>query len=86
MESAPTLALLPDGNGSNPVVLSAALHGNEVILSWPTNAVGFSLESTPRLPAATWAPSPLKPVVVNDRYTVTYPASENSEFFRLKKP
>jgi hypothetical protein len=55
-----------------------------IILTWPTNAVGFTLQSTTNLfsPAA-WVTNPLAPVVDNGLNTVTNPLSGAQKFYRL---
>lgn len=59
--------------------------GANVDLSWTTNAVGFTLESTPSLvPTIVW--TAIGPgTIVGDRYVVTTNISTNQLFFRLKK-
>jgi hypothetical protein len=81
------LALL-SGSSSSPVSLAARPSGNELILSWPATATGFTLQSTPNLtPPVTWLDvtnSP--PAVLGGQFTVTNPISGDAQFFRLRKP
>ena len=66
-----TVALLGSGRAL-PVSLIARQSGNEIILSWPTNSVGFVLQSAPSLaPSATWIDLTKVPVVVGTQFTVT---------------
>ncbi len=60
--------------------------GAYVILAWPTNASGFSLQSTTNLvsPAAWTTVSP-EPVVLNGQNTVTNPVSGTQQFYRLSR-
>jgi len=61
-------------------------NGNELILSWPTNAVGFTLQSTLDLtPPVTWLASPSGPAVVGAHFTLTNTTSGGARFYRLKK-
>ena len=55
-----------------------------VILAWPTNATGFTLQSTTNLGSlAFWTTNSPRPVVVNGQNTVTNPISGAQEFYRL---
>jgi uncharacterized repeat protein (TIGR03803 family) len=54
-----------------------------VVLTWPTNTLGFSLQSTTNLTPAIWTTNLPAPVVVNGQYTVTNPISGTQQFFRL---
>jgi hypothetical protein len=69
-----------------PVYLSARQSGSELILSWPTNAVGFTLQSNlnPTLPA-TWIDSTNAPATVGAQFTVTNTIVASGQFYRLKK-
>ncbi len=60
--------------------LSYSLVGNQITLSWPTELVGYTLESATSLPAVSW--SPVAGVVNNQ---VTLATSNGARFFRLKK-
>lgn len=55
------------------------------VLSWPTNAVGFRLESSPSL-TAPFSTVTNAPFVVGTNYTVTLPADQPAQYFRLSKP
>ncbi|MDB6024228.1 MAG: Integrin alpha beta-propellor repeat protein [Verrucomicrobiales bacterium] len=61
--------------------LSIVRSDAEVVLSWPTNAEGFTLQSATDLtPPVDWTDS-----AVGTQFTVTNAASESSRFYRLKK-
>jgi uncharacterized repeat protein (TIGR03803 family) len=66
--------------------LSITASGPHVIVSWPTNFDGFTLQSTTNLvsPAA-WITNGLAPSVVNGQNTVTSPVSGPKQFFRLSQ-
>jgi hypothetical protein len=65
----------------------AGTAGEQVILSWPTNAVGFALQSKRQLTAAEpWVNSPNAPSVVNSRFVVTNQITDAARFYRLRKP
>jgi hypothetical protein len=67
----------------NPAGL-ATVASNSIILAWPTNDVGFTLQSTANLFAPTgWAIVSNAPVVINGKYTVTNIISGWQQFFRL---
>jgi uncharacterized repeat protein (TIGR03803 family) len=59
--------------------------GGQVILSWPANAAGFTLQSTVDLSSPEWMDSHDVPVVVNGHYTVTKEISGEIRFYRLKR-
>jgi uncharacterized repeat protein (TIGR03803 family) len=55
-----------------------------VILSWPTNAVGFTLQSTTNLDsAAVWSTNFPAPIIVNGQNVVTNPTTGAQKFYRL---
>ena len=60
--------------------------GANVILTWPTNAIGFTLQSTTNLASPTsWSTNSPGPVVVTGQNTVTNPISGAQQFFRLSQ-
>jgi len=60
--------------------------GENVILSWPTNANGFTLHTTMNLAVtAIWTAVSTPPVVVNGQNTVTNVISGAHQFFRLSQ-
>jgi len=83
------------GSSGNGTVFSITLprpqltltpSGPNAILTWPTNATGFTLQSTTNLgSAAVWTTNTPVPVVVNDQNTVTNPISGTRQFFRLSQ-
>jgi uncharacterized repeat protein (TIGR03803 family) len=80
------------GTGSNgtvfslfiPPPLAISLSGTNVILTWPTNADGFTLESTTNLAIPTaWGPVSPGPANFNEQYVVTNSRSGEKMFYRL---
>jgi uncharacterized repeat protein (TIGR03803 family) len=70
--SAPQLSIIPSGTN--------------VILTWPTNAAGFILQSTTNLVSpAVWSTNLPSPVVVNGQNTVTNAISGMRKFYRLSQ-
>jgi probable HAF family extracellular repeat protein len=66
--------------------ISMTRSGHDVILSWPTNAAGFTLQSATNLaPLVNWTDSTNDPKIVGAAFTVTNMVSANSQFYRLKK-
>jgi uncharacterized repeat protein (TIGR03803 family) len=60
--------------------------GANVVLTWPTNATGFTLQSTTNLgSSAVWSTNSPAPVVVSGQNTVTNPISGSQMFFRLSQ-
>ena len=71
---------------SPPPQLTITPAAANVILSWPTNAIGFTLQSTTNLgSSAIWTTNSPAPVVVNGQNTVTNPISGTQQFFRLSQ-
>ena len=71
-EVIPTLSILPAGS--------------QLLLSWPTNAPGFTLQTTPTLGSAeSWADVPTTPALVGDQYVVTNTSPGGGGFYRLHK-
>ena len=59
-------------------------YGANVILAWPTNAVGFVLESTPSLTSPAWTTVSPGPIIVGNQFEVVFnTASAPQRFYRL---
>ena len=57
-----------------------------LILTWPTNATGFALQSTTNLgPSAAWSTNSSTPVVINGQNVVTNAISGAQRFYRLSE-
>lgn len=65
--------------------LTIALSGVNVVLTWPTNAIGFGVQSTTNLVSpADWSSVSSGPILVtNGQNTVTTPISGSPQFYRL---
>jgi uncharacterized repeat protein (TIGR03803 family) len=60
--------------------------GQNVVLSWPTTATGFTLQATTNFGTSSiWATNFPTPVVANGVNTVTNPISGTQQFFRLSQ-
>jgi uncharacterized repeat protein (TIGR03803 family) len=91
----PETGLIISGNGEGtvfsltvpgPPLLTLILSGSNVILTWPTNTTGLTLQSTTNLvSSAFWITNSPEPVIVNGLNTVTNPISGIQEFFRLSQ-
>jgi len=68
-----------------PGLAVTELPGNKVLVSWPTNQDGFTLQVTTNLTAATWLTASPTPTTLNDQFVVTNNASGGARFYRLKK-
>jgi hypothetical protein len=74
------------GVSASPVCLTMIPSGANVILTWPTNATGFTLQSTTNLgSSAVWATNSPAPVVVNGQNTVTNLLSGPQRYYRLSQ-
>lgn len=66
--------------------LSIAQSANQLVLSWPTNAVGFTLQSNSDLSLSTnWVDSADTPAIVAHQYVLTNTISGAAGFYRLKR-
>ena len=76
-----TLALVP--TAPQLIIIRSTA---SVILTWPTNATGFTLQSTTNLVSpAVWTTVVPGPVAVNGNNTVTNPISGTQQFYRLSQ-
>jgi hypothetical protein len=74
------------GVSASPVHLTMIPCGANVILTWPTNYAGFTLQSTTNLGSSVvWTTNSPAPVVVNGQNTVTNPISGTQQFYRLSQ-
>ena len=61
------------------------LSEKNVILTWPTNATWFTLQSATNIDASAWNTVSPAPVVVNGQNTVTNLISDQQKFYRLSQ-
>jgi hypothetical protein len=67
-----------------PTLTITQTNNNRVVLTWPTNAVGFVLQSSLAV-TGTYADVTNAPSVVGASYTTTLPRTNAAAFFRLLK-
>jgi hypothetical protein len=61
--------------------------GGNVLLTWPTNFTGFTLQSTPALgPFQNWQLVSNAPLTLGGQFTVVQHVGPTNQFFRLKRP
>src|ERR1700722_1458050 len=65
--------------------LTIILSATNVVLTWPTNSLEFTLQSTTNLLPAAWNTNAPSPVVVNGQFIVTNLISGTQQFFRLSQ-
>ena len=58
--------------------------GGNVVVSWPTTASGYVLESTSSLSAPSWTPVPDSATIVGTRYNVSV-APAGTKYYRLRQ-
>jgi thiol-disulfide isomerase/thioredoxin len=58
--------------------------GNQTVLCWPTNALGFTLQSASNLAAPIWTDWPTAPTLVNGQNTLQVPMTASPCYFRLR--
>jgi uncharacterized repeat protein (TIGR03803 family) len=66
-----------------PPALAIAKVSSGVILSWPTNATGFVLQSSGSLASNSWVTASTNPGVLGDQFVVTNSVTNTSMFYRL---
>lgn len=68
----------------SPPALSVHFTGNNLIVTWPSNATGFTLETATSLGApGNWNPVTNVPTIVNGQYTITNAATGQNAFYYL---
>ena len=66
--------------------LTISAVGANVLLTWPTNAAGFTLQTSSNLsPVANWVDSTNTPSIIADHYLVTDLVANRARFYRLKQ-
>ena len=69
------------------VTLQARRSGNDLVLSWPATATGFTLQSTLSLtPPVTWIDLTIPPAMLGGQFTVMNTNSGGPQFYQLRKP
>jgi hypothetical protein len=68
-----------------PPVIQFAQSDRQLILSWPTSAVGFTLVFSTNLSSTNWTPVLPWPDVVGENYVVTNEMVKPSGFYRLQQ-
>jgi hypothetical protein len=66
-----------------PPALTIVLSGTNVVLTWPTNAIGTLQFTTNLVSPTVWNTNMTSPAVVNGQNAVTNPISGSQQFFRL---
>jgi len=67
-------------------LLSGTKQGTNIVFKWPTNTLGFNLQSSTNFGATLWSNAAPAPVIVNGQYTVTNSMTNKFKLYRLKKP
>ncbi len=65
--------------------LAIARSGAKIVLTWPTNFTGFTLQSTTNVVSPVWSDVSPGPVTVNGQNTVTNAISNTRAWYRLKQ-
>lgn len=69
-----------------PPTLAVARQADKVVLTWPADATGFSVQSTATLAPANWQPAGLTSTVEGNLNKVAVTPDGANRFFRLSKP
>jgi hypothetical protein len=70
---------------SYTAALNIQVSGANVVLTWPTNATGFTLEFATNLASSVWNTNSAPTIVIGGQNTVTNPISGTQMFYRLKQ-
>jgi hypothetical protein len=73
----------PFSSPAQLTIIPSGVPPSGIILTWSTNAVGFTLQTTTNPGSPVWSTNSLAPVVVNGQNTVTNPLSGARQFYRL---
>jgi hypothetical protein len=65
--------------------VKASIVGADFVLSWPTNALGFVIQSSTNLVTGSWLDATSSPVIVGSNYSIALSATQESCYFRLKR-
>jgi hypothetical protein len=65
--------------------MAVVLSGGNVLLTWPTNTAGYTLQSTTNLSSGGWNPVSPSPIGLNGQNTVTNVISSPQMFYRLSQ-
>ncbi len=79
------IKLTPDTSPGTVPILAVTGQGGNVLLSWPVNPAGFSLEYTTDLSLVSWQPVVVAPTVIGGFNMVTNAMTEGIQFYRLRK-
>jgi len=71
---------------TTPPSLGISRSGVSVVLTWPTSAAEYLLQSSASLTPSGWEPSGLTPTVEGDSNKVTVSPTAPTRFYRLAKP
>ena len=83
------LFTIPSDNTTTPLppTLKAQLSAGALTFQWPTNYTGYAVQaSTTPGSSNSWANVTVTPAVVGSNYSVTFPTTNTSRFFRLRSP
>jgi uncharacterized repeat protein (TIGR03803 family) len=69
-----------------PPTIGITTAGNQIVLSWPTNATGVNLQTVTSLATGTWSNVTAGITIDGANYTFTNTANGSAAFFRLLQP
>jgi hypothetical protein len=81
----PSTATLSVTDDDVPPTLTIRAITQGVVLSWPTQAAGFTLVSSPVLPATNWSAITNPPAVQGTVFVVTNSTGSQSQFYQLRQ-
>jgi len=76
----------PTNPFSFPPLLTLIPYGANVILTWPTNAFGFTLQSTTNLGSpSVWSTNSPAPIIIGGQNVIINPITGPQQFYRLSQ-
>jgi hypothetical protein len=70
---------------SPPPQISILPNGTNISLAWPSNAIGFNLQSTTNLASPVWSAVSPAPVLIGKQFEVFTPKTGARKFYRLSQ-
>ena len=74
-----------DASIADPVLAISQVDVGSIEVSWPTNAIGYTLESATSIPATVWSPVTNNVAINVDLFTVQLEAAGPQRMYRLRK-
>jgi hypothetical protein len=85
-DSAPFTLSFTVAPDPGPFQLAVSPGSQEINIIWPTNAIGWILESNSDVVYGNWSAVTSSPAIEGTNFSMTFPAVAPQQYFRLRKP